>query len=339
MDAPVVSVDATAEVPVAAKPDTVTVELVKRKEKTIPADPVPDHMDAMDLDPAPKEKKKRHDKKKSVSKHAVVDDNPVAIAPAPVEKKRKKAPNYVDFMPKKRPADTESGSLAPAPAPKKHTSSVTPIQDARPIPTPLKVEGMSWPLGTRLKWPGTDVVMVVNDVFRALTGAHTDEPRSVAHYRELLALENDEIGLLIWGNDRRVEFIAMMHLLQTLTPPPGKENVPIPAGPPLAMWTKFDQKIKAAGLNKEITLDQRYIPKGAAVYQALPSLVQLANELTNEQEPRGGHPMHAFVTRTDITTKNLTSLLAEFTFHYANDTRTAQEQAGLVVSAFKALFY
>jgi len=241
----------------------------------------------------------------------------------------------------KRSIDTEGAAAAaangevPLPPPKR-TKKNNAAMVAADTP-PLTRDGMHWAIGTKLKWPGgLDVTILVNDVFRTLVQLPPNtqylDSKIVAQYRELLRLESDEDALFTWASENNDAFTAIVKLLQILTLP----NAPRPKIDGTDIASKIAQKMAARGFVQAVALD-KYVTKDASEYRALPALVQFANDVLGETEPRGGKAMHSYVTRAD-TTKNLAGFMQEFTTSHEK-LENAQKEVVFVTSAFKALFY
>lgn len=202
----------------------------------------------------------------------------------------------------------------------------------------LARDGPIWVLGTLLKWPNMpNATMVVNDVFRILVGADkaNESVLVVASYRAALCLENNERALLTWAMEHQDEFVSLMHLLQILTVPHPTPKAPITAT--TGFLNKLAQKLAVAKIVQEIELDLGYVPKLAHELRALPGFISLANDLVNDDEPRGGKAMHAFMTQPDKP-KDMTNFLHMFTAEHPT-AEQAREQAMRVSAAFTALFY
>lgn len=239
-----------------------------------------------------------------------------------------------DAPPTKKSKKDSDAPTAPVSKPKNKK------KDAAP-PHPLSVDGPTWAMDTKLKWPGLPVTLVVNDVFRVLVSfppSGHDNGNLVKLYRELFALENDMDVLFRWGAVRVNEFIAIMHLLQILTPR-NTTSTPKPAESSVSssMANRLTKMLAERGiLNQEISL-ARYVTKPETEYRALPGLIQISRDLVNEEEePYGGKPMHDFLTGS--LTKDINRFNNAFVSN-AEDPKKGQQQVTLVACAFKALFY
>lgn len=296
-----------------------------------------------------------------------VADPPVVQAPSPVIQAPQPVvqapPSLVAPLPPKPTVSSNLTSILSTPAPpnpappkpaavknKKHPTEPKgpPLKRSKTIAAaPVSLlgrDGPTWALGTLLKWPGMPTAtMVVNDVFRILVSTgkpnERDETKLIACYRAALLLEDTEKALLTWCMEHPDEFISLMHLLQILTVPAGvaKPLVPVASAGSSGLLNKLAQRLAIAKIGQEIELDLGYVPKLDHELRALPGFIQLANEFVNDDEPRGGKPMHTFTTQVDKP-KDMVSFIQTFTTTHAT-TEQAQEQATRVCSAFKALFY
>ncbi len=202
----------------------------------------------------------------------------------------------------------------------------------------LARDGPTWVLGTLLKWPDMpDATMVVNDVFRILVSTvKATDAKLIACYRAALLLEDTEKALLTWCMEHPDEFVSLMHLLQILTVAPGiaKPRLPLASS---GLLNKLAQRLAIAKIGHEIDLDLGYVPKLAHELRALPGFIKLANDFVNDDEPRGGDAMHAFVTQSDKP-KDMVTFIQMFTTTHAT-TEQAQKEVARVCAAFQALFY
>jgi hypothetical protein len=268
--------------------------------------------------------------------------------------KSSKKPTKADDVPNNNNNTKSKKSLKTKTHPTDPEASGTiPTKKSRTVPTPktalplICTDGPTWVIGTKLKFPGVDVTVTVNDVFRALISVppnngqnETENVQLVNRYREVLRIEPVEEKLLVWGMAYQSEFLALMHLLQILVP---TTTVPVPDNKPKAVLevdsgilNNFTMLLSKHKIASAVDLTQ-YMTKPVQDYRALPGLVEIARILVSNAEPRGGKAIHAFLNDSNDV-RDMKAFIRAFIATYPS-LEQAQEQATLVCSAFKALFF
>jgi hypothetical protein len=263
--------------------------------------------------------------------------------PAPKPKSKKRAPKkpeggeVVAAKPKKSktpPATDPDPETAPPPAKKARVSAATPTTQVPQI----VLASQDWPVGTKLRWPDGSI-MVVNPVFKVLMDRNkplkNEDFTNVFVFQELLRLDgSNENNLFNWGSDHKTEFHAILKLLQVLCPP-STSATPVPD-----LSTIEGRLLKRqmdAGYLPQTKELEPYLHKTSKDISALAGLIALAQSLVDETyEPIGGHALNDFINKAP--TKTMAQLTKAFQDH-APDPKTGQENAMMVMDAFRTLFY